>query len=494
MRENIRHAPFSSASSAFFVAAIVGFASSACLDLGDGTSRSAGPMQPAGPPTPCTASASTTPFCSSGTCPLIADDAITCPSGPVTEGFSSTGALGLASAPGERGDMVFAATSGAYEAGQEYVELGAFDPTGTATFTVDTFPPVADDTGEGGNAGLFVVADAQGAPIILSTISGGLSAAIGSATSGGTFTIEQALPAPADGDGWLIGGAVIDSGGVVDVLLQTGQTSEIARRDTTGEWTSNPLPSLGIGSAAIAVDSTGVVYVAGWVTASAAGMEQLEIIAGSNAPAIVSTLAAMYVTPVDLTVGKNADGSPLPVAAFGTTLTLAVPDGKGGFTTIQPPLMVAQPYQDGCGSSLSLGNCSCPQTCSQTGDGIGWVQLVRDAQGDVYVAWLEIDTNMTYPVTLNSTSVGSQMITCSCDPDTQNGTGTVTGLGLQLERLVMSPAPSTEHRGTIPVPSDITGSVQAVDGNGTIQLLVASASTGGTGTLRRVVLDASKLP
>jgi hypothetical protein len=476
--------------------AIAGLGSSACVDLAGDTTTPRQQPPPPGPPTPCTASPSPTPFCSSGsaTCPVIADDTIACPSGqPSVEGLSSTGTLGLTSAPGRGGDMVFAATSGTYQQQQEYVELGAFDPNGTGTFMVDPFPPVAEtNTGGQSNAGLSVVANAQGAPIILSTIGGGLSAAIGSAPSGGTFTVEQAVAAPSDARGWLVGGAVVEPSGGVDVLLQTGQTTELAHRDATGSWTTTPLPTLDLGYTAIAVDAAGVVYAAGWANASTPGDKQLEIIVGSKAPVVIATVAAGNTTTIDFTVGKNSDGSPLPVAAYGSPLVLAVPDGKGGFTTVQPKLTVAQPYQDGCGGSLSLGNCSCSMTCTRTGDSGAWAQLVRDASGNVYLAWLEIDTNMTYPIMLNSTSVGGQDITCSCDPQLQKGTGTITGLGLQLERLVMSPTPSTQHRGTIAVPSDVTGSILASDGNGTIQLLVASASSGGA--LRRVVLDASKLP
>jgi hypothetical protein len=494
MREKVR------LSTAPFNVIVVGFAgltSVACIDL----SSDAGPHQiqssPPAPPLPCAAVASPTPFCSSeqGTCPLLADDTVSCLSGTnATQAFSSTGGLGLASVPGNRGDMVFSVSNGADEQQQNYIEFGAFEPTGSATFSVHSFPPVTTEaTGGQSNAGLMVVANPQGAPIILSTTGGGLSAAIGSATSGGTFTVEPAMVAPPNEEGWLIGGAAVDGSGVVDVLLQTGTTSDLAQRGTTGKWTALPLPALGFGSAALAVDTTGLVYVAGWVAAAAAGMENLEIIAGSKAPVVVASLAQTDVTVTQLTVGQDSDGSPMPVAAFGNPVTLAVPDGTGGFTTVQPTFAVAAPYQDGCGSSLSLGNCSCPQSCSQMGDTSAWVQLVRDAQGDVYVAWLEVNINMTYPVTLNSTSVGSQMITCSCSPDLQNGTGTTTGVGIQLERLVMSPSPSTVHRGTIPVPSDIIGSLQAVDGNGTVQLLVPSAAQ-EMGPVRRVVFDASQLP
>ena len=480
----------SAGSTRLLVAVIMGLACSAC---GPDDSKTTAPPQ-ASPPGPCTAAASSTPFCSQGssdggTCPLLADDIITCPgNGVVTSGLSATGSIGMASAPGRRGDLVFATASSGGDDPQEYVELGAFAPTGSATFTLDTFPPSAFYEGGGGsNAGLLVVTNAQGAPIILSSIGGALTAAIGSASSGGTFSVESALAAPDNGEGWAIAGAVVEPAGAVDVLAQSGSATQLARRDTSGHWTSSPLPySI---SPAIGVDAKGVVYTAGWVTASAAGMEQLEIAVGSSAPAVVTTVAEMDVTVLDLAVGQNPDGSALPVVAFGSTLTLAVPDGSGGFTTIQPMLSVAQPYQDGCGGSLSLGNCSCPQTCSRTGDQAGWLQLVRDAQGDVYVAWLEVDTNMVYPVTLNSTSVGGQMITCSCDPDLQSGMGSSTALGLQLDRLVTSPTPHTEHRGTIPVPSESTA-FQAVDGNGTIQLL--AASTGGA--MRRVVLDASQLP
>jgi hypothetical protein len=493
MRERLGLAAWQS----YLVAAGIGAMTTACT-LPDDNPPTQRATPDAGPPTPCTASASTTPFCTSatGTCPLLADDTIACPANPpVSQGFAPSGSVGLASGPGHRGDLVFATASGTYNAQQEYVELGAFDPAGTATFVVDTFPPIPyEDTGSEARAGLFAVTSPQGAPILLSTIGGALSAAVGTAASGGTFTVESALPAPGAGEGWLIAGAVVEPNGAIDALVQSSQTSEVARRDPTGTWTNRALPSYAFGSAAIAVDASGVVYTAGWVAASTAGMMQLEISAGSKAPVALATLAEMDVTTVELTVGRNSDGSPLPVAAFGSTLTLAVPDGKGGFTTIQPTLAVAQPYKDDCAGSLSLGNCSCPSTCSQTGDTAAWVQLVRDAQGNVYVAWLEVDTNMTYPVMLNSTSVGSQKITCSCDPALQNGTGTTTGVGLQLERLVTTPSASTEHRGTIPVPAETTGSAQAVDGNGTIQLLLAATGSTGAATMRRVVLDASKLP
>ena len=63
---------------------------------------------------------------------------------------------------------------------------------------------------------------------------------------------------------------------------------------------------------------------------------------------------------------------------------------------------------------------------------------------------------------------------------------------LQLDRLVMTPTPHTEHRGTIPVPAE-TRSLQIADGHGTLQVLT-SAPTRGQGTLRRVVLDATRLP
>jgi hypothetical protein len=476
----------------------VAFVGSGCVLTDDGVDDETHVVD-AGLPTPCSASPSTTPFCTSsqGTCPLLADDTITCPAGSVvSQGLATAGALGLASAPGGAGDVVFAATNPAAGASaSEYVELGSFDGTGAATFTVDTFPSVAlDYEGDESNASLFVLAGAQGAPILLDTIGGPLAVAIGSAASGGTFSVENAVAAPPGSDGWFVGGGAVEPSGAIDVLLQDGATSEVAHRDTGGTWTTSPLPAYDLGSAAIAVDSTGVVYTVGWVSdMTASGMSELEMVVGSAAPVVVSTAAQTDVTPVELTVGQDASGSPLPVAAFGATLTLALPDGKGGFTTLEPQLSIAQPYQDGCGTSLSLGNCSCPQTCSQTGDAIGWVGLVRDTQGDVYVAWLEVDTNMTYPVTLNSTSVGSQMLTCSCNPDLQNGTGDTTGIGLQLERVVTSPSPSTQHRGTIPVPESVTGSLLAADGNGTIQLLVTTTSSGSS-ALRRVVLDASKLP
>lgn len=118
---------------------------------------------------------------------------------------------------------------------------------------------------------------------------------------------------------------------------------------------------------------------------------------------------------------------------------------------------------------------------------------MRDAAGDVYIAWLEVDENIVYPVTLNSTSVGSQMITCSCTQGGQPTTDDSTAVGLQLDRVVLTPIPHTEHRGTIPVPQ-ATVTMQAADGNGTLQIVVAGTAAGGTDNLRRVVFDASKLP
>jgi hypothetical protein len=377
---------------------------------------------------------------------------------------------------------------------QEYVEVGLFDTTGASSFAVDTFAPLPlANTGAGGLAGLDVVTGPQGTPVLLSTIGGGLTAAIGPSAAGGAWSLENAVAAPTDGRGWLLGGAGVEAGGAIDVLLQGATSSNVAHRDPGGAWTTSPL-AYTIDPAAIAVDATGKVYTAGWVDANG-GAAQLEVTVGSGAPIVLATGATTDVGQVEITVGRNADGSPLPVVAYGSTLTLAVPDGKGGFTKVQPTLTVAQSYADTCGDAngLSLGNCTCVATCGQTGDSVNDVELVRDAQGDVYIAWLEVDTNYTYPVDKSTTSVVGQTVTCTCTPDLSNGSGEVSAVGLELERLVMTPTPHTEHRGTIPVPPHI-GSVLAADGNGTLQLLISSDETSGTIALRRVVFDASKMP
>ena len=471
--------------------------SAACSLAGD-TMRTES-VTPAGPTAPCTASPSVTPFCTASECkcPLLSDDTIACPADQsIAPGSTPGGAMALASAPGGGGDLAFAsanAASGTQE--QEYVELGMFDGSGAATFLVDVLLPRPTTTSAARRAGVFVLATSAGVPIVLSTV-GELSAAIGPSTPGGSFNVAQALAAPASADGWLLGGAVVEpGGGAVDVLVQDGTSTQVARLDAYGNWTTGAAPSYGLGEAAIAVDSTGVVYTAGWVESAAGGMADLEIVHGTLAPVVVATVDEAQATGMQLTVGQASDGSPLPVLAFGSTLTLAVPDGQGGFTTFPSALTVAQPYVNGCTASLSLGNCSCAATCAQTGDTVSSLQLVRDAQGNVYVAWLEDSVDMTYPVSLESTSVGSQMITCDCNPQLQSGSGSTTAMGLQLERLVMTPTPHTEHRGTIPVPSNALA-LQAVDGNGTLQLLTTAPATtaGVAGTVRRVVLDASKLP
>jgi hypothetical protein len=479
----------------FTVSALLAVGGAACSLDDTQPSRA---IPPAGPPAPCTAAAASTPFCSPsmGTCPLLADDVLTCPgNGVITTGLATSEQVGLASAPGHGGDVVFATVGGGGGNEQEYVELASFGPTGAATFSLDALPPLPyPGNGGASEAGLVALTGPKGAPVILSTLDGALRAAVGSSASGGTFHAELAVADPYgddSSDGWYIAGSGAEPDGSIDVLLQVSTKEVLAHRDASGVWTTRTMaPSLD--QPVLAVDAAGKVYVAGWTASATSGMFDLQLLVGSSPAVVLATVSQSEVTALSLTVGQS-NGAALPVVAFGATLGLAVPDGKGGFMTFQPTLTVATPYVDGCTGSLSLGNCSCPMSCSQVGDEINWVQLVRDSQGDVYVAWLEVDANRNYPVMLNSTSVGSQMITCSCDPQLGAGADTTTAVGLQLDRLVLSPAPHTEHRGTIPVPAQ-TVSLQATDGNGTLQLLLSGPAAGSTGTLRRVVLDASQLP
>lgn len=465
-------------------------------ESGDG-SPSSQPTAPqdAGPPALCTAHAPSSPFCTTadaGLCPLLADEIIACPPGALP----SSGQVGLGTAPGGGGDIAFAAVNDDRSQPSEYVELGLFGAAGSSpTFTLGAFAPIPfDGSGAQANASLVVLTSPSGAPIVLDTLDLSLRVAIGLAASGATFAVESAVPAPAGGEGgWLVAGAGVEPGGALDVLLQAGADVELAHRDTTGHWTTRAL-SLPGGPLAMALDAKGTPYVAGWAApATSGGMQQLELVVGSSAPVPIATASAMDVTTVEVTVGQASDGSPLPVVAYGQTLSLALPDGKGGYTTIQPQLTVQTPYVDGCMDSLSLGNCSCASSCSQKGDQIDTVQLVRDAAGDVYVAWLEVDEDMVFPVTLNSTSYGNQMITCSCTVAGTPSTYSSVAVGLQLERLVPGPSAHTEHRGMIPVPPATVG-LQAADGNGTLQVLVAGTAAEGPNNLRRVVLDANKLP
>jgi hypothetical protein len=149
------------------------------------SSSSGGGVPEAGPPEPCTASPSSSPFCTpgSGVCPLLADDTITCPApGILATGLTQTETVGIATAASQGGALAFAVLNSTSQ--DQYLELGTFDAKGLASFTVDTSAPTPyAQTGGSTNAGILVVSGPGGVPVILDTIGGGLRAVVGPATA-----------------------------------------------------------------------------------------------------------------------------------------------------------------------------------------------------------------------------------------------------------------------------------------------------------------------